>query len=51
MTEQKVEYRYPTDAEAEVAWEETHRTHRQKETQDCVHCLTCGLTYWRRRKP
>ena len=53
MTEpaERVKYRHPSEAEAEAAWEETHRAHRTTEDRGCVYCHTCGLTYWRRRKP
>lgn len=51
MTEpaRKVERRYPTDPDA--AWALTHVTHRVTESDGCLKCHTCGLTYWRRRKP
>lgn len=47
MTEPARKVEYLTDPD----WLETHKGHRVTESDGCLKCLTCGLTYWRRRKP
>jgi hypothetical protein len=47
MTEPARKVEYPTDTN----WLEAHKGHRVTESDGCLKCHTCGLTYWRRRKP
>jgi uncharacterized protein with PIN domain len=49
MTEPARKVEHPSDEDA--AWALEHVTHRVTESDDCWQCHTCGITYWRRRKP